>query len=428
MDEIDRFRPATSRRRLILGGAASFAIPNLAGCERESRAGYRFETSPRPVAAAAGFTSTRFARVAMDPVSSPTVFLLVVAGDDDHSKLILLRSDNGGDTFGSPVQISADGAPVSAHGENGPSLVVDQGLFIAWDEGGDIRIARSLSFGSTFDAPVRIRDVSDDSFGGYVSIAASPQGDIYAVWLDTRDNKGSMETFSVYVARSSDKGASFGRNVLVSTGVCPCCRPGVAFGPAGEVLVFYRYVYPESVRDMTAAVSRDRGNTFTEGRRISADNWHLDGCPDSGITLARRDGRIYAAWLSEPAPDRSGIRLSWTDDAGASWAPAVIASQSVLDANYPCLASAADGRIALIFQGRDPRAANGWDALRAFVAEIDLSGAVSQPAAVPGSRLAVARPTLALGSSARLFATWTSFDAGKPDVFLARARRTEAMK
>lgn len=383
----------------------------------------RFEPQPRSVSVVSGITPIRHPKLGVDGVASGVLHLLAVVGDGDASRLALLSSSDGGDSFRQPVWISEPGATVSSHGENSPALIVTPDImYAAWNQGRDIRLARSLSWGASFEKPVRISDKPTNAFSGYVSIGVAPNKDVYAVWLDTRDSTPEAEVYSLYLARSSDKGATFQKNVKVADHVCECCRPNVSFGPNNEVLVFWRHIYPGSIRDMTVAVTRDGGASFSSPIRIAEDNWKLAGCPDSGIALARSGNRVYAAWLTEASPSVSGVRLTWSDDAGRTWAPALLASQKVLDANYPALSAAEGGRVELIFQGRDPQRQAGWAASSAFLVEIDKDGRLSLPAEVPDAPSAVLRPTLVAATNGRIFTAWTSTIDGKLTVFLSRAR------
>lgn len=261
------------------------------------------------------------------------------------------------------------------------------------------------------------------SFSGYVSVGVAPNGDIYLVWLDTRDKEEIPDTFSVYLARSTDKGTSFGKNIRVAAGVCPCCRPNLAFGPGGEVMVFWRKVYPGNIRDITIAVTSDGGNHFTDPLRIAADDWHIEGCPDSGPATTRSGKRVYVSWLTEASPDRSGVWLTWSDDSGKTWAPAVTASQSVLDANYPALSTAEDGSAVLVFQGRDPQKKEGWSRYAVNVVVIGTDGRLSVPMAIPVPvSSSVTRPALVAGANGRVYVVWTGSNKGNEAVFLSRVR------
>ena len=414
---------------LVLSLVCSLACC-MAACSRTQLAprtetrSLQFEPEARSMSAVSGISPIRNPKLGVDPVSPNGVYMLAVLGEGDSSRLALLNSSDGGDSFDKPVWVSESGG-VNSHGENSPALIVTPDvMYAAWNQGGDIRLARSLSWGGSFEKPVRISDKPEKAFSGYVSIGVAPNGDVYAVWIDTRESTPTEDVYAIYMARSTDKGATFGKNIKVADHVCECCRPNVSFGPNNEVLVFFRNIYPGSIRDMAVAATRDGGNSFSAPVRIAEDNWKLEGCPDSGIALARSGNRVYAAWLTEASPSLDGVRLSWSDDAGKTWAPAVLASQKALDANYPALSAADDGRVELIFQGRDPEKQAGWSTTSAFLVEIDKDGRLTVPGEVPGTATAVVRPTVAAGANGRVFTAWTATTNGKHTVFLSRARHS----
>jgi hypothetical protein len=188
-------------------------------------------------------------------------------------------------------------------------------------------------------------------------------------------------------------------------------------------MVFWRHVFPGPIHDMVVATSHDRGSTFNAPVRIAVDNWKIEGCPDSGIALAQVGGRIYAAWLTEASLNHRGVFLSWSDDSGARWAPAVSASQGILDANYPSLSATDEGRVLLVFQGRDPAAGSGWSPNSAFLVEIRANAALSKPFPVPNQGRAVSRPTVTSGTGGRAFIVWTEHASGATQVAIERARR-----
>jgi len=397
------------------------------GCQRQAKPSYTFEPAPRPVIAQAGVAPSRSGRVGADWVSSPTVSILAVLGDGEQTRLGTLTSENGGDSFDKPVWVSEAGKRVTSHGESGPAFFVSQDdTLAAWNEGGELRFARSLTWGSSFEKPITITDKSGKSFSGYPSLAVAPNRDIYAVWIDTRDQVGdSDDNYSVYLAKSTDHGATFGKNVRVAGKICPCCRPTISFGPQGEVMVFWRHIYPGPIHDMTVAVSTDGGQTFSQPKRVAEDNWRIDGCPDSGPAVARVGKRVYVAWLTEASPQIAGVRLTWSDDGGKTWAPAVKASQKILDANYPWFSVTQDGRALLVFQGRDPDKQSGWSGLGVYLVEITSGGKLSEPVAVPGITSSAKRPTVTAGLGGRVYVTWTAEDNGQSGVYLSRARKSE---
>ena len=166
-----------------------------------------------------------------------------------------------------------------------------------------------------------MNDNKTPSFHGFASIAAGKNGEVYVVWLDGRETPESPGTFDIYLARSTDRGATFGQNIRVARSACPCCRPYVTVGNNGEVFIAWRKVFPVSVRDMVVSVSKDGGQTFPQATRVAEDGWEIHGCPESGASLMVVKGRLYVAWMTGGSDNRPRLRLTWSDDGGAHSTP-----------------------------------------------------------------------------------------------------------
>ena len=401
---------------------AVVALAVMAGCRKDSGHGVAFEPAPRAVIAQSGIPSSRNARIGVTNISSVSVHMLALLGEENQTRVALLNSEDGGDTFGPPVWASEPGKDVTSGGENSPVFAVTPGpMYAAWSEGSDLRFARSINWGGSFEKPIKIAEKTP--FAGYPSLGVAPNGDVYAVWIDGRDqHNAGYDNYSIYLARSTNQGGSFGQSVQVATGICPCCRPTLNFGPRGEVMVFWRQVYPGSIRDMTVSVSTDSGQTFSTPKRVAEDNWKINGCPDSGAATARSGSRVYLAWLTEASPEISGVRLSWSDDGGRTWAAAVSGSQGVLDANFPALAAGEDGKVELVFQGRDPKRQAGWNRLGIFAVEIGKDAQLSPPLAIPGITSTATRPAVDVGAGGRIYVVWTGDEQSKRTVFFTRGR------
>ncbi len=409
-------------RILQTGWILIVAIIGIAGCKRDPK--YRFQDQPVSLSEEADAVSSKHPKLAVS--SSGTLYLLAVVGDDEGSRLSLLMSHDGGDTFMAPVPVSEAGARVSSHGQNSPSLArTATQIYALWEQHNpsgpaDLVFARSVDFGHSFVKPIAVTDKSQKSFNGFAAVAVAPNGDIYAAWLDSRDAAQPEGTFTLYLARSDDHGATFRKNVAVARAACPCCRPSIAFGPNGDVLIAWRRVFPRDVRDIVVSRSNDRGATFTEPVRVAEDNWVLRACPDSGPATATVGSRTYVAWLSEGG-GRPGIRLAWSDDAGRSFAPARIASSGVLDANHPSLSASEDGRVVLVFEGRDVQQKQGWGPRRPYLVEIN-GTRVSDPVPVPSAEASATYPVVAAGTAGRTFISWSEPAKKSSRVKLVRGR------
>jgi hypothetical protein len=209
----------------LLALAASILGCGRSGLASQAALPLRFEPQARSLSVVTRISPIRHPKLGVDGVASGALNLLAILGEGDSSRLALLNSSDGGDSFDKPVWVSEPGAAVSSHGENSPTLIVTPDvMYAAWNQGGDIRLARSLSWGTSFDKPVHISDKPEKAYSGYVSIGVAPNGDVYAVWLDTRDSTQAEKVYSLYFARSTDKGATFQKNVKVANHVCECCR------------------------------------------------------------------------------------------------------------------------------------------------------------------------------------------------------------
>ncbi len=378
--------------------------------------------------------AARHPRIALDP-SGDTVYVLAVSGSDPVSQLVLLTSVNGGDTFEPPVAVNEPGTNVSSHGENSPQMMFgpDEKIYTMWEqqdgEAAAIMFATSLDFGATFEKPVRVSDQRTATYSGYPSFAVSPNKTLCAAWLDFRDQVVQSDTASIYLSCSIDEGSTFSKNRKVADGVCPCCRPTIIYGPQGQIMVFWRRVFPGNIRDIVVSISTDEGRTFALPVRVAEDNWKLEGCPDSGPAVIRVGHRLYVAWLTEATRARSGVRLAWTDDGGKTFSLPVMASVKTLDANHPAFGLEDDGTILLSFQARDPLRRGGWTPPRPYAVQIDSHGDLSDPVLIADGTMPVEFPTLAAGNAGRVFFAWTesTVDSSgeKGTIMLLRARNTE---
>ena len=389
---------------------------------------YRFEPDSRAIFEPLQIESSRHPRVALR--AAGRLFVLGVFTEDNLSRLGLSYSRDGGDSYTPPMFLSEPGANVSSHGENSASLLFGNAreMYVLWEqerdgEGTDLMFARSLDLGYRFDPPFQVTDKKVPSRNGFSSLSVAPNGDIYASWLDDRGHEETGGT-SVYMAKSTDLGASFGRNIQVAEMVCDCCRPPVAFGNEGEVFVSWRHIFPGSIRDMVVATSRDGGETFDPPVRVAEDNWKIEGCPHSGPSLLQVEDRLYVAWFTGGGDAEPGIRLSWSDDGAASFAPAVYVSSGIVYANHPVLSQAFDGRVLLLFEGRAVGQEDEWGPVTAYVAEISDAGEVGELTAAPGNGVSITYPALAGDNQEGVFVAWTEPNGkGGSQIVMSRGRR-----
>ncbi len=368
------------------------------------------------------------------PVVAATVtgglYLLSVETSGGAEALTLRMSHDGGEHWMSPTALSSPEAMVTTSAENAPQLAA-RGMyaFALWQEKNDatgpqLRLARSSGMDGKAPISTLITDkpATDKSYSGFASLAVAPNGDVYAAWLDGRDTTSAASgTFNVYLARSTDRGLTFHRNVKVATLACPCCRPSVAISDDGTVYVAYRHVYDDNERDVAVATSTDRGEHFSEPVRVATDRWKIFGCPESGPVVAVQGGKLIVAWYTATG-EEPGIRMAASRDGGRSFSHGIAVSKGIQSANHPYLASREDGTIAIAFSGRLPSQTGEWEAVTPFVFRVDAGGHVSAVSRVPADEAGERYPTLSLAPDGDVYVVWSGIDTAKTSLVRAVSR------
>jgi len=167
--------------------------------------------------------------------------------------------------------------------------------------------------GKLLGSNVQVTDNGLGQFGEakHADVAAASSSTVYAVWEDNRDDPTDAVFHAIYLAKSSDSGASWGANVHVSDpnweglGVAD---PEVAVGPEGNVYVvwylgncYYSWSDPDVCggsdheNDVFIARSTDEGTSF--GTTV----WLWDGNDDGvfnniapALAVDASNGYVYA--------------------------------------------------------------------------------------------------------------------------------------
>lgn len=354
---------------------------------------------------------------------SPSLIVAAPGEKPGSADLVYSSSKDEGGTFVHPLRVNPLPGEVSAHGENAPQLRQVRGTVIlaAWEGRGDIRLARCVDFGRSFLPAVTVNDDAGESYQSFFSMETAPDGSLYVAWIDFRDAKSEPPgTASIYLARSADQGATFGKNVKVAGGVCPCCRPAIAVDK-GAVHVAWRHVLENNTRDVVLASSQDQGTTWSAPVRVAVDDWRLEGCPHSGPTMASLPGGLYLAWFTA-VKDKARLQLSRSRDGGRSFEKPVALESTLHDANHPHVIGVGNEPW-VIFQARTPDQQGGWGPPKAAVVRCDEAGRPGSPMVLPSLGGSVTYPRLSAGNAGRLYATWTETAADGNRVVLCRGRR-----
>jgi hypothetical protein len=373
----------------------------------------RFESHPRRI------EKGRDPQIAVR--ASGDIFLLRV----NDQNLWLQTSSDGGDSFDDGVRVN-DVGEVSSHAESTPQMLVRtmHEFYCVWEatDGhghSGLRFARSMDWGKSFSKSVEV-EPSDKSGQGFFTMAVAPDGAVFVAWLGRDRGQAGSGSSALYLARSANHGQSFEKSAKIATRVCPCCRPSIAFDSSKHVYITWRGVLDGDVRDMLLAASNDNGVSFAPAARVASDGWQINGCPHSGASLAVENGRLFISWhtVKNGQPE---LYLAWSDDRGKHFSKPALAAGNILDANHSRLISL-EGRLGLLFQGREPDATGGWGKLDVFFREIEISGRLLPLRRLGHSAGSAMYPTAVYENPNHVYVVWTERTDEGSSIVLSRGR------
>ncbi len=194
----------------------------------------------------------------------------------------------------------------------------------------DVLVARSPDNGQTWGTPTRPHRDGTPTEHGFVSIYAA--GDSTAlIWLDGRKtvrestDDRSANSMTLRAARIDSNGQLSGEQ-LVDNIVCDCCQTDVAISSRGPIAV-YRDRTVEEVRDIY--VTRFLEGQWQSGTPVANDGWVIAGCPVNGPAIDARGDIVAIAWFSA-ANNRPVVRAALSTNGGRTFKdPVEIASRRV---------------------------------------------------------------------------------------------------
>lgn len=296
----------------------------------------------------------------------------------EQGHVLVSASTDGGMAFAPATRVNDVAEAVSADGENRPKLAIadDGTIHVSWTVSlpkpytGHVRYSRSTDGGKTFAPPVTVNDDRREVSHRFEAMAVD--GDrLVLAWLDGRDRQAARDAgadyagVGLYYTVSTDAGAHFSENRRFAEHSCECCRVALAWRD-GKALALWRHVYPGDIRDF--ALAELGGDTAP--RRVSDDEWHLQGCPHHGGALAAdARGRLHLVWYTQ-GKTRQGLfyryldgdtlsePVKFGDDDAQAGHPAVLATGDTVTLAWREF----DGKAYSVWTRRSPDGGRTWEA------------------------------------------------------------------
>ncbi|WP_448102169.1 sialidase family protein [Luteibacter jiangsuensis] len=319
------------------------------------------------------------------------------------------RSDDMGRSFATSTIVNPVGEPLYAEGENRPKMALGPKgeLYVSWSQPrklpwtGFVRFSRSLDGGAHFDEPKTVHRDTAEITHRFDSLAVDGRGDVVVAWIDKRDLEAAKAKNKPYLGAatyytwSTDRGATFAPERKIVDQSCECCRIALARAPDGRIDAFFRAIYGDNIRDHAFATLPIGAGERPNLQRATFTQWHIEGCPHHGPSLAiDGSGVRHAVWFSAAGgaatiwygqlqPGREPAHLAKVAGTGASHADLIADGKRVWIAYHQISAKGLDLMLRESDDGGDtfgePRpiahtgAVSGWPKLvlwqhRAFVA------------------------------------------------------------
>jgi hypothetical protein len=314
-----------TRTRDIMSGAGLLVFILCIGVAAPSAAG--FTLGPRFEVTHPGTGhEVHLSGAAVAAVKDGSVFIAWIAAQGEARHVYVARPGVAG---GQAVRVNPEGL-IADSLHQPPGLAVGPGgeIYVSWasvkpkPEGtlfaSDLRLSRSLDGGQSFEPPLRVNEDRPISHS-FEGLAVAADGTVVVVWIDSRDG---WEQAGTYLARVGKRGSVVEQIVQLDGDTCVCCRVHVATAPKETVAVTWRKVFPENIRDMVFALSRDGGRVFAPTVRVHADGWRIAACPHRGGSVGMDgQGRFYVTWYTEGAQEQPSVLFAVSDDGRHFTAP-----------------------------------------------------------------------------------------------------------
>lgn len=214
--------------------------------------------------------------------------------------------DSNKNNFQKPISIQSSKG-VELHGENAPKIIFkpNNEIIAVWGidnatekkkYGGLIKYSQSFDNGKNWTEAKSLVENPASIDQRYFDIDLLPNGEVAIIWLDSRTKTEEQGSTLYYAATKGTTGFQDEKPIAETT--CQCCRTDLFISKNGTINAAFRDIINDEIRDMVLTNSTDNGISFSEPKRISPDNWKINGCPHTGPTMTENQNGLHFSWYT----------------------------------------------------------------------------------------------------------------------------------
>jgi hypothetical protein len=204
-------------------------------------------------------------------------------------EIFFRKSTDGGNTFGSFINLSHN--PGFSYVPN--IALAGSTVYVTWGDetpgSFDILLRKSTDGGNTFGSTINLSNNTGFSYGAKVALAGST---VYVIWGD--NTPGNDE---IFFRKSTDGGNTFGSTINVSNNTANSLNPQIAL--AGSTLYVTWQDNTPGNYEIFLKISPDGGSTFSTALNLSHNPGvsYLSSVPLAVAGTGTGGSSVYVAWL-----------------------------------------------------------------------------------------------------------------------------------
>jgi len=256
--------------------------------------------------------------------------------------------------FLNPVIIQSSKG-VELHGENSPKIIFkpNNEIIAVWGMdnasekkkyAGLVNYSQSFDNGKTWTKAIPLVKSASSIDQRYFDIDLLPNGEVAIIWLDSR-TKTEKEGSTLYYAATVGT-SGFQNEKPIAETTCQCCRTDLFITKKGVINAAFRDIINDEIRDMVLTYSKDNGKSFSEPKRISPDNWKINGCPHTGPTMTENETGLHFAWYTSGGG--TGVFYANSFDYGKNFSKRTVVSAKP-SAKHPQITSLNNKEILIVW-------------------------------------------------------------------------------